>query len=204
MARKPSLSSTISTRDRILTAAMHRFSHQSYDETGLREIAADASVDVAYVHRCFGSKQRLFAEVIRNAVSADHFLDDLSSDPVDALTRRILSPESTMSSRATDPLSVAVHSLSSREAIEVHRDFVANDLIEPLAHRLGGPARHRAALMVAFMAGLSTLKNVVGIDELKDSERGTIAPMVRGVFEALAYEGAAGHRKSTVRASRRK
>ncbi|WP_390965363.1 TetR family transcriptional regulator [Paracoccus yeei] len=37
-----------SAKDRILTAAFRRFAAHSYHETHLRDIAADAGVDVAY------------------------------------------------------------------------------------------------------------------------------------------------------------
>jgi AcrR family transcriptional regulator len=54
--RRRSTESTVATRDRILNAAMERFSRTSYEQTGLRDIAADVGVDVAYVHRCFARK----------------------------------------------------------------------------------------------------------------------------------------------------
>ncbi len=184
MGRKPSLSSTISTRDRILTAAMQRFSTQSYDETGLRDIAADAEVDVAYVHRSFGSKQQLFVEALRKAALADHFLDEISDDLVELLTRRLLSRASAKDGQ--DPLEIAVHSFSCPEAVKVHHAFVTHDLIGPLAEHLDGPAKHRAALMVAFLAGVTILRDVIGINELAASERSKIAPIVRDVFRAIA------------------
>ena len=53
------------TRDRILKAAILRFSAHSYDDTGLRDIAADVGVDMAYVHRSFGSKEKLFYEAVK-------------------------------------------------------------------------------------------------------------------------------------------
>lgn len=204
MGKKPGLSSTISTRERILAAATRRFASQSYDQTGLRDIAADAGVDVAYVHRSFGSKQQLFAEVIRSAARADHHLDDLSRDLVAVLTHRALARTDAVSFRDMDPLSIAVHSLSCPEAIEVHHEFVVNDLIEPLARHLDGPGKHRAALMVAFMTGFSILKNVVGIKELQDAEDRKIAPMVRDVFEALAGASAPPPEKSASLERRRK
>ncbi|MFD2029187.1 TetR/AcrR family transcriptional regulator [Ancylobacter dichloromethanicus] len=48
------------TRQTILTAAAKRFASASYDEVSLRDISADVDVDVAYVHRSFGSKENLF------------------------------------------------------------------------------------------------------------------------------------------------
>lgn len=202
MGKKPSLSSTISTRDRILTAAMKRFCMQSYDETGLRDIATDVDVDVAYVHRLFGSKQQLFAEALRKAALTDQFLDEISDDLGELLTRRLLSRAS--AERGQDPLEIAVHSFSCPEAVEVHRAFLTDDLIAPLAEHLDGPAKHRAALMVAFVAGVTILRDVIGIKELAGSERGKMAPIVRDVFRAIATADAAPHPKSAAKEGRRK
>ena len=65
------------TRERILEAAIEHFSRRSYEETGLREIASAARVDVAYVHRCFGSKKRLFADAVSAAVKPKELLEEL-------------------------------------------------------------------------------------------------------------------------------
>lgn len=66
------------TRRRIIDAAAARFARQSFEETGLREIAADAGVDVAYVHRSFGSKERLFEETLRQSLSVHWLAKGLS------------------------------------------------------------------------------------------------------------------------------
>lgn len=202
MGKKPGLSSTISTRDRILAAAMKRFCTQSYSETGLRDIAADAEVDVAYVHRCFGSKQQLFAEALRKAALSDHFPDETSDDLAELLTRRLLSR--TSAREAQDPLEIAVHSFSCPEAVEVHRAFVTDDLIGPLAEHLESPAKHRAALMVAFLAGVTILRDVVGIKELGGGERSKVAPIVRDVFQAIAKANATPRLEAAGRGRRRR
>ncbi len=67
------------TRDRILKAAILRFSTHSYDHTGLRDIAADVGVDMAYVHRSFGSKEKLFYEAVKASDLAPKFYPVLSS-----------------------------------------------------------------------------------------------------------------------------
>ena len=53
------------TREAILEAATRRFATQGYERAGAREIAADAGVTAALVNRYFGSKEGLFAEVIK-------------------------------------------------------------------------------------------------------------------------------------------
>jgi len=72
MRKKPAAQPARDTRERILEAAIRQFSRRSYEQTGLRDIATDVGVDVAYVHRCFGSKENLFAEALRAAIGADH------------------------------------------------------------------------------------------------------------------------------------
>ncbi|MFD2029247.1 helix-turn-helix domain-containing protein [Ancylobacter dichloromethanicus] len=61
-------------REQILEAAILRFARQSYEDTSLRAIAADVGVDVAHVHRSFGSKELLFAEAIRATTRPERFL----------------------------------------------------------------------------------------------------------------------------------
>ncbi len=62
------------TREAILAAATRRFTTQGYERAGVRDIAADAGVTAALVNRYFGSKERLFAEVIRRALDMRHLL----------------------------------------------------------------------------------------------------------------------------------
>ena len=57
------------TREAILQAATRRFTTEGYQRAGAREIAADAGVTAALVNRYFGSKVKLFAEVIEHAPS---------------------------------------------------------------------------------------------------------------------------------------
>ena len=62
------------TREAILQAATRRFTTEGYQRAGAREIAADAGVTAALVNRYFGSKEKLFAEVIDRALDIGHLL----------------------------------------------------------------------------------------------------------------------------------
>lgn len=64
------------TRERILKAAILRFSTHSYEATGLRDLAADVGVDVAYVHRCFGSKEKLFREALKASMKPERLFGE--------------------------------------------------------------------------------------------------------------------------------
>ena len=75
------------TREAILAAATRRFATQGYERAGVREIAADAGVTAALVNRYFGSKEGLFAEVIRRALDMRHLLQGQRGDLADHLAR---------------------------------------------------------------------------------------------------------------------
>jgi len=51
-------------RDRILDAAVRLFSQKSYSATGMRELAAEAGVNLAMINYYFGSKQGLLKALI--------------------------------------------------------------------------------------------------------------------------------------------
>ena len=52
------------TRDAILAAARERFAEHGYDRVRMRDVAADAGVDVALVTYHFGSKDGLFGAAL--------------------------------------------------------------------------------------------------------------------------------------------
>ena len=52
------------TRDAILAAARERFAEYGYDRVRMRDVAADAGVDVALVTYHFGSKDGLFGAAL--------------------------------------------------------------------------------------------------------------------------------------------
>jgi AcrR family transcriptional regulator len=56
------------TRGRILTAAMDRFARLGYETASLRDIAAEAGVDVALIARYFGGKEGLFTEALKASI----------------------------------------------------------------------------------------------------------------------------------------
>lgn len=183
------------TRERILQAAVLRFSRHSYEETGLRDIAADVGVDVAYVHRCFGSKRRLFAEAVEAAVELGHILSVPAPELPGALTRRTFSRDLAGSSAEVGPLDILIRSLGSTEAMGILREFTSRHIIAPLSQRLDGPARRRAALITAFLAGIAIFRTVLRVEELREAGGGelerTVAQVVRALMEDDCLAGSA-------------
>lgn len=183
VARKPEAS----TRDRILQAAVLRFSKASYEETGLRDIAADVGVDVAYVHRCFGSKERLFAAVIASLLQTRRFLEDNQSDLASGLTRRALA-RAPRTSDEVSPIDVIVRSLMSPAAAPVLRDYLRNEVIDPLAVKLGHSDNRRASVIAALLVGTGILRGVLRIEPMTEPEGGPLEAIIEQTI-ALIAEG---------------
>lgn len=172
------------TRERILEAARLRFSKSSYEETGLRDIAADVGVDVAYVHRCFGSKEKLFSEAVRTALQSRRFLAGIDGDLSGAVARRAVTRD--MSSKGeVASLDLIVRSLQSPTAGPVLRDYLKHDFIEPLAKLLERPSKQRAALVAAVLVGIGVLKNVLKLESLSEAQGGQLEILIGRVIEAI-------------------
>ena len=103
-------------RERILKAAILRFSTHSYEETGLRDIAADVGVDMAYVHRSFGSKEKLFREAVKAIVRPEVWLVGEASELHVTLAKEVLAEKGANEIRSFD---VLARSFSSPEASRV-------------------------------------------------------------------------------------
>jgi AcrR family transcriptional regulator len=58
------------TRDRILKTAVRLFAERGYEMTSIRTLAAKAHVNQAAVNYHFKSKDRLYGEVLRDAIHA--------------------------------------------------------------------------------------------------------------------------------------
>jgi AcrR family transcriptional regulator len=85
----------IDTRQKLLDAAERLFSQQGYGAVSLRQIIADAEVNLAAVHYHFGSKQELLDEVImRRAGPVNHErlarLDRLEAEPGELRVEQVL------------------------------------------------------------------------------------------------------------------
>jgi AcrR family transcriptional regulator len=166
------------TRQRILQAALARFAAASYEEVGLRDIARDVGVDVALVHRSFGSKEQLFSEVFKTAIQSERLLAFEKAELGAVFAKTIFETESELASGHAEALQIFIHSLSSPRAREVLRGFALRDLIEPLATKLDDRAQQRAALLIACLIGISILRDVLEVEPLLDASRAQTEPLV--------------------------
>lgn len=155
------------TRQGILHAAHRRFLDQSYDSVGMRDIAADANVDVALVSRYFGSKEQLFKEVLQEGkagLPAGLSASQLPAFLADLATQRRDDGET----NCYESMLMILRSASSPQAAAVVRSALKDDLLGPLASVLGNgdEAHTRASLATALLMGTTILRVVTPVQAL--------------------------------------
>ncbi|MEU4837508.1 TetR family transcriptional regulator [Nocardia testacea] len=149
--RRPGRPRSSATPDAIRQAASTLFAERGFNGTSVRDIAGAAGCDPAVIIRHFGSKEKLFLQV----VPASPHLADLVAGPLDTLGRRILE-------RLVDPgrsslgfYATLLGALDRPDVRHYLEESTARNIIEPLAQRLPGPqAELRAQLIAAQIGGL--------------------------------------------------
>jgi AcrR family transcriptional regulator len=174
------------TRRRILEAATLRFSRHSYEETKLRDIAADVGVDVALVHRSFGSKEQLFAEVMKAAFQLKEVLEVKPENLGAYLTERLLESSGRepleVGGRSVNPLDIVIRSLASPQALPIVREFTLKEFLEPLTTKLGDPSSHRAVLIAAMLLGIKIFREMIVVEALQESTESEWEPLLGNIL----------------------
>jgi AcrR family transcriptional regulator len=159
------------TREAILAAARERFSAHGYERARLRDVAADAGVDVALVHYHFKSKEGLFAAALELPVSLPSVMADVLErgeldDFAARFLRRILDVWD--DERMGSALVAMVRSAATHEAAAVAlREFVRTELLDRIARRLGTPdAGVRSAVFGSQLVGLLMYRHVLRVEPL--------------------------------------
>jgi len=157
------------TREAIRAAARERFSAQGYDRVRMRDVAADAGVDVALVTYHFGSKDGLFAAALEMpAPMASLMADVLEQGEVDDFGERFLRRvlEVWDDERTGGPLVALVRSaMSHPPAADALRAFVQSELLARIAARLDvTDAEQRAALFGSQLIGLLLYRHVLRVE----------------------------------------
>jgi AcrR family transcriptional regulator len=154
----------------VLDAARARFGAHGYDGTKLRDVAADAGVDVALVSYFFGSKDGLFAAAMAFPVNPAELVEELMREGIDGLGERLVRRFLALWDEAggRSPLIALLRSASSNEqAAELVRGFVERELLGRIAVAIDAPQPElRAALAGSQMVGLVMARYIVGVEPL--------------------------------------
>jgi AcrR family transcriptional regulator len=170
------------TREAIGTAARRQFSALGYDRTTMRRVASEAGVDPALVVHFFGSKQRLFLEVVELPVDPADVVEQIAAGPRSEIGQRLAAlllgvfenPE--LRDRWVAMIRAAA---SDPEAAKVLRRLLETRLLTPLAEELGmEDARFRATLAGSQVVGLGMAKYVVGVEPIASASPEKLAAAI--------------------------
>jgi AcrR family transcriptional regulator len=170
------------TRQAILDAARARFGAHGYDGTKLRDVAADAGVDVALVSYFFGSKDGLFAAAMAFPVNPAELVEELMRDGIDGLGERLLRRFLQIwdETDGRSPLIALVRSASSNEqAAALVRGFVEREILGRIAAAIDAPHPElRASLAGSQMVGMVMARYVVKVEPLAHTDIETLVAAV--------------------------
>jgi AcrR family transcriptional regulator len=172
----------------MLLAARVRFLAESYENVGMRNIAADTGVDVALVSRYFGSKEDLFRAVLQSFGDSP-FQVDVPAAELPAYLVSLICDKAEPTSRAkVERLLIILRSASSPAAAAIIRETVHADVLDPIAALLEGErAPLRASLMLALLMGTTILRTIMSVEPLQEcSEEAVRARLLRLFDTALA------------------
>jgi AcrR family transcriptional regulator len=181
------------TRAAILEAATRRFATEGYQRAGVREIATDAGVTAALVNRYFGSKERLFAEVIERAFDIRHLLQGQQGDLADHLARAMVYGQEEWRGKGYTPLMLLLHSATEPGAVELFRRDLNSTELRLLAERIGGDdAAVRAAMIVAQLTGFAIMHHVLRPKAFADARGEELVALLSRSLAACIGRGPPG------------
>jgi AcrR family transcriptional regulator len=165
--RRPGVSGT---REAILDAARRAFAEHGYQHATIRGVADLAGVDPALVHHYFGTKQALFVAAVQLPVNpVSQLMAVLAEDPGQA-GERLVELFLSIWDHAADqsPLLALVRSAVGDEpAAAMLREFITEEVLGQIAHRLGSPdAQLRATLVGSQIIGLAMARYIVKVEPL--------------------------------------
>ena len=156
------------TRQAVLDAARTRFAAHGYDGTKLRDVAADAGVDVALVSYFFGSKDGLFAAAMALSVNPAELLEELMRPGVDGFGERLLRTFLALwddRERGNPMLALVRSAATNEQAAALLRGFVERELVARIAAAIDAPQpKLRAALIGTHLVGLIMARYVVRVE----------------------------------------
>ena len=176
------------TRAAILASARKAFARAGYDGAGVREIAKGAGVSAMLVNRYFGSKERLFAEVVADTMAAPTILtaEFFSSAAPGAYMAAALVRQTMPGATPLDGFRIMFHSSSSARAARIGREQIEKRYQKMLAEALPGKlSAERAALVLSLVAGVQVMRQMIGLAALVHADPAALAGILAPVLQRL-------------------
>lgn len=179
------------TRAALLAAARLRFARDGFDATNLRDIAADAGVNVALIPRYFGSKEGLFQTVV--AFDRSRLVQAMQGPPEQLAERLLNQVLADPAERDHDLFVTLLRSSDYPPAAEYIRHLLAHLSADFASHMAGPDADLRADLVAAFLTGIVVLRRLVGKTPLSEATASMLLPHFQRVLSALLSDNDAPH-----------
>jgi AcrR family transcriptional regulator len=182
MARTGRRPGASGTREAILDAARRAFAELGYQQATVRGVAELAGVDPALVHHYFGTKQALFVAAVQLPVNPVEQLAAVLADDPEQAGQRLVEVFLSIWDHAADrsPLLAIVRSaVGDEHAAAMLREFITEEVLGQIAHRLGSPdARFRATLVGSQVIGLALARYIVKVEPLASASAAQVAAAV--------------------------
>ena len=165
----------------MLEAARARFAAHGYDGARLRDVAADADVDVALVSYFFGSKDGLFAAAMALPMNPAEIVEELVAGGSDGLGERLARTilERLDSSDGSAFVALVRGAATNDQAAELLRGFVEREMLGRLARAVDAPEPAlRAALAGSQVVGLIMARYIVRVQPIATADPETLAAAI--------------------------
>jgi AcrR family transcriptional regulator len=128
------------TRERILVSARELFARNGIANTSIRSVAAAAGVDSALVHHYFGTKEKLFAQVVHIPIDPMAIIGPLREVPVEQLGYRLPSMLLPLwDSEVGTGFIAALRSLLAGNETNLFRTFIQDIIAVEVGARVDNP-----------------------------------------------------------------
>ena len=177
------------TRQRLLEAARRRFARDGYSTTTVRDIAADAGVNVALINRYFTSKEGLF-EACVTLVGKELDRPTIAEPTFDGIVRALAHQVVELSTGDGAMMLLLLLRSSGDERAEAIR----RGILQSFARRLAGAAGRdpdegrdllNAQIVLATAMGIVQLRSGAGVEPLASATEDELTVPLRVVLSAL-------------------
>jgi len=178
------------TKEAILRSGLVAFTRAGYDGVGVREIAQGAGVTAMLVNRYFGSKEKLFAEVVEVTFSER----TLIADDLAGLSRFAATALVAAEPKSVDGFLLMVRSVANPRAAEILRTGIERHFQRHLVALLpGAQAGERAALFLAVLSGVRLMQQVLNSPALATADEAALTDRLEAMFRLLIEPPSEGH-----------
>jgi len=175
------------TRTAILEAAKGHFARLGYDNAVLRDIAAEAGIDVALIKRYFGSKEALFTAALKAS-----FPPDFSHWERDTFARDfavMMAGDAREDEDRTHRFRFLLRAATSPTTAPLLNSAIQDRFLAPICDWLDGDeAQARARVLAATAIGF-LVERLIRDQPLEGGEREEFVNRATAVFEAIISSG---------------